>query len=291
VIELDFENDLKHIVQGELSALGYPQEGDLDSVLVRYLNIKHRLPPVVPWGIHISEQLKAKELPLEIREGLKLFIERAKAGEDLKPYMSTRILDADFPDLMFYDWGIHHFHLGKESNARGFIERTDELLFAITDPNGRIMYLIDVISHHGSFTSQDLLRIIEENWPSVLDPYVLKGVAPSFDGLSNGELEKLRKAGINLVLQIPRGRTLAPIGGGISTAKTSIYVRIKADGVKCVVHRLQQHLEDQAEKIEEYFAKEHGLRSEELDVRMTSYGQPTKIVELKTGVVLFEGQL
>lgn len=67
----------------------------------------------------------------------------------MKPYLSTRINDPDYADLMFYDWGVFHFHLGTKPHPKhnGFIKRTGELLFAITEqstatiqtPSGRCL--------------------------------------------------------------------------------------------------------------------------------------------------------
>lgn len=293
MIRMNFEEDLKEIMLNELHALGYvsSEEDGLHTLLVRYLNIVRRLPPVVPWTISVSTELEKRKLPPDIREGLGLFLNRAKTGENLKPYISTRILDADFPDLMFYSWGIHHFHLGRSLDHRGFIERTDELLFAITEPETYTMYLIDVLLHLGSFTNQDLLRIIENNWPQVLDRYTLVGVTPSFNGLADDELRKLGNAGINVALQTPGGRVLAPMGGGITTAKTSVENTIEADRAKAIVRNLQQHLEGQAKKIEEHFESNFELLPNKLQLRLISFGQTIKVIEVNTGVVIFEGRL
>ena len=171
-------SDVERAIRQELSTLGYaPRPGDdLDAVLLRYINVLNRLPRVVAWDVRMSQDLASKRLPTPIQEGLEKFIEKAKAGVDLKPHVSTLITNPDYADLMFYDWGMLHFHLGTTLDSRGFIERTDELLFAITDPASAAMYLLDVLPHARVFTNKDLLRIVEDNWPQILARYTFSGI-------------------------------------------------------------------------------------------------------------------
>jgi len=95
--------------------------------------------------------------------------------KDLKPHLSTKIADPDYQDLMFYDWRTYHFHLGIKPHPKrpGFVARTDELLFAMTDPHEDKMYLIDIHPHKGAFENQDLMRIVEADWPEILSAHEL----------------------------------------------------------------------------------------------------------------------
>ena len=158
----DFLADLKSVVSQYLSTLGYPQtqEEDLDNVLIQYFNLQRRIPPVLAWTVKQSKELVAKSFPKSIGLGLQQFIQKAEFGQSLAPYLSKKIKELDYKDLMFYDWEVFHFHLGTnpDPNQQEFVERTGDLLFAIADPSKAEMYLID-IQNHGGFTNQDLLRI------------------------------------------------------------------------------------------------------------------------------------
>jgi hypothetical protein len=148
---MDFLADLKRLAEAELTALGFSSKprDDLDAVLVRYHNVKSRLPRRASWTVlrstEVSSKLSGNTLPAEIKNGLRHFIEKAERGDDLSPHLSTKIDKPDYPDLMFLDWGIYHFHLGTTPYAKNpkFVNRTDELLLAMIDQREDKMHLID----------------------------------------------------------------------------------------------------------------------------------------------------
>ncbi len=161
-----------------------------------------------------SNELARKSLLPEIRLGLEQFIKKAESGQNLKPHLSKKIDKPDYPDLMFYDWGVFHFHLGTNSNPHHneFVKRTGDVLFAIADSNKATMYLIDIHPHHGGFTNQDLLRIVKENWTEILAPHTLnRAIELPYNG-SDNDIDSLRKKGINPIIQIPDGPVLGSMG-------------------------------------------------------------------------------
>ncbi len=145
---VDFLADFRDDIAQQLSNLGHPitREEDLDTILIRYLNLVHRMPPTISWTVKQSKELKRERLSKEIYHGLQQFIRKAKSGKDLKPYLSLKINNPDYKDFMFYDWGFFHFHLGISPHAKqhGFISRTNEVLFAIANSETATMYLIDI---------------------------------------------------------------------------------------------------------------------------------------------------
>jgi len=197
--KIDLLSDLKIMVEQELSNLGYSNSitADLDTVLLNYFNVINRLPAIIKWKIKQSKEVKQKikTLTPDIKQGVENFIRKAKFGQDLRPHLSKRINQSDTKDLMFYDWGIFHFHLGirQDENQPDFVERTNELLFAIVKDN--TMHLIDIYPHHNSFSRQELIQIIENNWCEILDPYTLKGVIRLTHNVLNDGIHQLRNAG------------------------------------------------------------------------------------------------
>jgi len=254
--------------------------------LKRYLNLSLRIPPTIVWTVRQSKELPNKILPQEITLGLQQLIEKAEYGQDLKPHLSTKIDDnPDYQDLMFYDWGIFHFHLGTNPDPKrqGFVERTGDLLFAIAHSPTARMYLIDIHPHQGGFSNQDLLRILEENWPEILDPYTInRGVELPYNA-SDSEIKRLREAGIDPILQTPGGRVLTPIGGGITRDGNSRRIKTEADRIKTELRDFEEWFIQQPDSIAVYFNDKYGKNWDELEFKLKSFKKPEIIEEITTG--------
>lgn len=285
--KINFLADYKEIITQKLCSLGHPpkDEQDLDTVLKRYLNLSLRIPRTIVWTVRQSKELANKILPQEITLGLQQLIEKAESGQDLKPHLSKLIDDPDYQDLMFYDWGIFHFHLGTNPDPKrqGFVERTGDLLFAIAHSPTARMYLIDIHPHHGGFSNQDLLRILEENWPEILDPYTInRGVELPYNP-SDSDIKGLRKAGIDPILQTPGGRVLSQMGGGITRARNSSRIKRQADLIKTEVRQLEEWFIQQPDSIAVYFNDKYGKNWDELEFKLKSFKKPERIEEITTG--------
>jgi len=189
---------------------------------------------------------------------------------------------------MFYDWGIFHFHLGTNPHPRrqGFVERTDDLLFAIADSHTARMYLIDIHPHRGGFTNQDLLRILEENWPEIIEPHTLKCVDELTDNASDSDIDSLRKASMNTFLQTPGGRFLMPMGGGITIDGASTHIIIKAARIRTKVGDLEKSFIQERDTIADQFNDKYGKNWDELEFKLKSFEAPVNIEEITTGEII-----
>ncbi|MTJ11534.1 hypothetical protein FJR11_02755 [Anabaena sp. UHCC 0187] len=258
------------------------------------------MPPVICWNIKQSKDLISKSLSEEIHNGLQQFIEKAESGQDLKPHISTRINNPDYNDTMFSDWGFFHFHLGTtldpDPRRYGFIQRTNELLFAILAPNSETMYLIDVHPHTGGFINQDLLRIIEENWEELLDPHTVRGIDEIDYNPSDNDIGIFRKAGLVTISQTPGGRILFPMGGGNTTAGTynkkrtdgtSVKDREDADKIISRVRELENWFIQQRNTLASEFKNTYSKEWDDLHFKIISFEKPAEIKELITGHILF----
>ena len=295
---MDFLADMERLAGQELSKLGFTgKPGDnLDAVLVRYHNVKSRIPRRASWTVLRSTEVSRKLsghgpaiLTQNIEAGLRQFIEKAENGEDLKPHLSTKIADPDYQDLMFYDWRTYHFHLGTKPHPKrpGFVARTDELLFAMTDPHEDKMYLIDIHPHKGAFENQDLMRIVEADWPEILSAHELKGISvEGSEPRSAEDLRKDREAGLTVFTATPGGDLLAPPGGGITTACTSAANQFAADRDKRYARMLQERVEQDRPSIEEQFKRDHNLAWDDLDIRLTGFAPSFAVTETRTGEAL-----
>lgn len=265
---MNFEDDLRLQFASWMAENGYRSDGDLRALAIRHQNIVRRTPPTAEWELRVSKELSARNLLQETKHGLAYFMQQAERGADLRPFLSANIDDADYKDLMFYDWGIYHFHLGtklgEHGKRRGFIKGTDHILFAIADREHAIMYLLDIHPHRGGFTNQDLLRIIEGNWPEILAPYTARDITPSYENLSDEELDTLRQGGVNVLHGTPGGRTLFPMGGGIMGNRMSMLNLRAADHLLWRVHQAEAAFEASLSTIVMYFEREHAVNKADL---------------------------
>ncbi len=289
--KINFFADFKEKITQDLCSLGHPpkDEQDLDTVLKRYLNLSLRIPRTIVWTVRQSKELANKILPQEITLGLQQLIDKAESGQDLKPHLSTLIDKPDYKDLMFYDWGIFHFHLGTNPypKRQGFVDRTDDLLFAIADSHTARMYLIDIHPHLGGFTNQDLVRILEENWTDILAPDTLKRCVGLPYNASDSDIEHLRKAGIDPILQkTPGGRVLSQMGGGITSAGNSSRIKTEADRIKTDVREFEEWFIQQPDSIAVYFSDKYGKNWDELEFKLKSFKKPERREEITTGEML-----
>ncbi len=284
---INFISDLHEVITQKLSRLGHPPtpEEDIETLLIRSLNLARRVPPIIEWTVMQSNELARKSLLPEIRLGLEQFIKKAESGQNLKPHLSKKSDDPDYKDLMFYDWEVFHFHLGTNSNSNHneFVKRTGDLLFAIADSNTATMYLIDIHPHRGGFTNQNLLRIVQDNWAEILAPHTLNRVTEIDSNWSDNDIDSFRKAGINPILQIPDGPVLGSMGGGITTDGTSILNKIYADSIKTDVCQLQESFTQPKYGVATHFKSRYGKNWEELRFKVNSFEAPMEIEEMTTG--------
>jgi hypothetical protein len=97
-----------------------------------------------------------------LQPGIDLVGSKIELGIDLRPHISRKIVDLHFDDDLLNEWDIHHLHLGTTLDANGFVKRTGPVLFVRFDRQNA--YFINVLGH-GSWTNQDMIRIIHRKWP------------------------------------------------------------------------------------------------------------------------------
>lgn len=66
---------------------------------------------------------------------------------------------------MLSEWGIHHLHLSNKMTGDGFVERSDDVLFAIFRDGDA--YLVGIYGHPRSenWAAEATFAVIVRNWP------------------------------------------------------------------------------------------------------------------------------
>lgn len=175
VLQADFVRDVAVRCADMLSAAGYTYQAANDREKIRiYTSVKHRRIMTRRRNLHKA----AYTIPAHLVVGEQQLMEKAKSGGDLWPHQSRKIGNAAVEDGMLNDYGIQHFHLGTTPDPKcaDLIQGTSELLFAVVKEND--FYALGIFDHK-AWSKQALLDIIQSNWPTLIDPYVLKGIGLS----------------------------------------------------------------------------------------------------------------
>lgn len=207
--------DLDSILRTELRNKGYDPDiiSDQTDLAIAYASIKARRIESKPRHVHINPVLF---VPSELQTGFDQLVEKIKSGQNVNTHLSRLLAKVDSIDLLFYDWGINHMHLGTVIESDGFVNRTDPVAFIIVRNDD--VYIIS-IAEHGSWTDVGMLEIIDSNWPELVERNKIDGrFEPSFDVV---DLKKLRKAHINMGISLPNGHSYVAIGGGYASSGVS----------------------------------------------------------------------
>ncbi|MCZ4065665.1 hypothetical protein NB636_02100 [Oxalobacter aliiformigenes] len=218
----NFESDIKKVVLNELSINGFDvSELEDDRVLISYLEFRKRQ---FKLNKRIVYQSKSFNCPNNRLVGWKKLKSHIENGDDIRHYQSKRSDDIEFKDSMLNEWGGYHFHLGENVEHDKWIERTNELVFAILTDNE--FYAINVFKH-GGWADKEIVEIIHDNWPHLIEPYKVRHGKISYSPVGNDRLV-LRKNNINSAIELDDGTIYFPMGGGSTLSGDSINIVIKS---------------------------------------------------------------
>lgn len=284
VESLDLLEDLNSILLIELKKFGYQFENkDTHHLLTAFFNLQDKTVSTKRRRVHISKELRAKEIEKPYNDYLKQIRNKFKNGKDINPYLSTMSVKPYKKDLLLYDWGIHHLHINNKINNKGFIERSDYILFFVLKEDD--VYLIDVSKHkledRTEFSQQNLLVILRRNWPHLLEPFKLPegtGLTEKFDDKGHS---LLRNSGVTTSVEV-EGEVFALMGGGISSAKTSITHTRKADQIFNSLRRLEENLKIRQRGLKE-ITSEYKIPSIDTDFKLVLEDNFFYIIESHSG--------
>lgn len=186
--------------------------------------------------------------PSHLQKGLTDLEKAFETGGNIWPWQSKRIDNRSFEDGMFNDFGVMHFHLGIGFEQNGYINRDGALLFAIVDSTA--IYEIGIYSHKDWY-ELDLLNIVDENWPDLLNTVTINVLDVTNYPSTCDEVKALREAKVNSVIRLKSGRIVAPLGGGVVTNGTSNdavrsaqnWTRILQDGEKAIISDIKEQIQ------------------------------------------------
>jgi hypothetical protein len=186
--------------------------------------------------------------PTHLQTGLTNLETAFSTGSTIWPWQSKLIDRPTCEDGLYNDYGVVHFHLGVGSETTGYINRTNELLFAVIDSSS--VHEIGIYVH-GDWWELDILEAIDANWPSLLDRVTLHGLDVAISPRTREEVKALRKAKVVPFFRLNSGRIIAPPGGGIASDGTSIeavrsadsWAKVLRNGEKMIVANIEEQIQ------------------------------------------------
>ncbi|QYF82346.1 hypothetical protein KY492_25975 [Brevibacterium sp. PAMC21349] len=277
---MDLLEDLNNILQIEFKKLGYQtQKKDTHDLLTALFNLQDKTVSIMRRSVHISNELRAKEIEKPYNDYLKQIRNKFKNGKDINPHLSTMSVKPLKKDLLLYDWGIHHLHLNNKLNDKGFIERSDYILFFVLKEDN--VYFIDVTKHkledRTEFSQQHLLGIVKRNWAHLLEPFKAKGFPGLSEKIDDKSHSLLRNSGVATLVEVD-GEVFGLIGGGISTAKTNITHTRKTQEIFRSLRSLEDNLRKRQKSLKE-LTSEFKIPSIEADFKLILEDKSFYIVE------------
>lgn len=185
-----------------------------EQVMIAYFTKARVFLPAHVWDVKISSDFTC---PKENKEGLENLKRKMLNGDNINPHLSRINKHVDRQDMMLYEWGIYHFHLGPTIEEDGYIQRTGNVLYAYID--GNKIYYIGVYPH-GKWSDKDLIEKIHTNFPEAIAVYKLQNAALEVD-INSQERKQLRDAHINMGVRMADGTTYLGPGMGFTSAGTS----------------------------------------------------------------------
>ena len=247
---MTLRSDLSRLIQGQFDKHGisYDRSMTVNRLVARYFEMNIRMIQPAPRQVHFSDQTCASlgELSRRSKDNTparvawaavfrlrQLLVESA----NVNAFLSKNISRATGWDGLMWQYGMHHFHLGNETDKDGFVKRSGHLLFAIVAPLDA--YFVDVRPHPSpggvEWVSQELLRIVHLNWPKLIEAKVLHGIHGS--ELTDGEMHALRRKNVNYAMVID-GKAIAPLLCGMAGDGSSVLCTVLAGRL---LQELQNH--------------------------------------------------
>jgi hypothetical protein len=160
-------------------------------------------------------------LPEKFRRALDTILREIKSGEDINSHLSRDAFTAGSNDLLLNAWRLHHLHVSdtKKNFREFFFDRSDYLAFVWFEKSHA--YLAGILPHKAEnvFARQVLLATVLDNWPELLEPQEFKNVRSVEPRFSDDQVNRLRNAHLNFVIEV-KGRYFLPPGGLITGAGT-----------------------------------------------------------------------
>ena len=210
------------MLRSELAEAGFNSMADYnnDKVIMTYFTKCMSFLIPIKYKIHVHSDFTC---PIEYQDGYRQLIDKMSNGENINAHLSRTTKSTEKHDLMLYEWGIYHFHLGSIIEDDGYIQRTKDVLYAYIKEND--IYIIGIYEH-GKWSDKELIEIIHKYYPESIADSKMENVVIETH-FTTDDRKQLRKAKINMAVQLDDGTCYIGPGWGINGAGTSAWSSLR----------------------------------------------------------------
>jgi hypothetical protein len=198
----DYDNYCRETLAGEFIEYKPTKHGSVHD----YQKYKYRIVSTYP-----REVVEANDLtvPAKYSVAYTEIVKDIIEGKPLKKYQSRNLKRINYNDDMLSHWKIQHFHLGRNIEEDGFVERTKDLLFIFFVKCKA--YILGIFSH-GDWCDTSIIEILHSNWPTELLLYKSENTGKF---LTAEEHRVLRKKNFNTTITMQDGTEYFGPGLGV----------------------------------------------------------------------------
>lgn len=299
---MDFLRDIELIALAGLSGFGVDYSGKpMCEAIDAFLTLEYKLIEEKPRTVLFSNKLLSSNFDEDIVRGLNILETKFKNGEDVNPHLGGRPFDPTYTDRLFADWGIQHFHLSDEAHRSDprLLKRTNETLFAVLS-DGEACF-VDLKSHPDKnsnryvYEDKELLQIIVDEWPTLLERFRNPGVIGlEFEINEPEQIAKMRgnenkKEGAVNVFHKINGFVYSPLGGGLTSAGTPAIVRRRANELHWLAKDLEKWVREERPQIDKELSGYDGYDPRSAQFRFAFDRERFWIYEERTKVAIYVG--
>lgn len=303
---IDFKKDVREQVINILKEnnINFNEKSSTCELLINYLNALNKRISTnkrkVLFSDNIQEIINSSNLNKKYIDAIFTFKNNFENGIDMNGHLSTNIYYSELSlkkknkiyrqsrDYLLDDWGIYHIHLN-EKEAKNENEmhgnRSEYLLFVKVTIDK--VYFIDILNHNEKnvFAKQELLKVLDRNWPFLLEKYRLHGIN-ACTSYTDEEINKRRKNGEYILYNI-NGKVYMPIGGGLTSAGTNVSHTNTADNILQDIEIIESYIKDNYISIQKEVEDITGIKvpNRFLKFKMFLEDRGYVVEELNTGYI------
>ena len=289
-VRIGFEDDICKEVDRILLVNNIKQKTEnYADALLDFLTINRKYIKQHPRAVLLSKEITQNQSQNPDRwNQLQNIIRIANAGDNLNPFQSRKLYEPNSHDTLLYNWHIHHLHLSPNSHNKDqrFNERTEYLVFAVIHPT--TIYFLDFDSHYTDyvFAEENWLRIIINNWPSLLTPYDGDPVFSNGQAVTTELRNKLWK---NYTLGFTKvdGKAYVHPGIGVTSSGHSLMVVNQRNLILGWIYEQSKLIAENKTEFEDAFLQLFNISSDKIVYKLR-LAPKIQIYEQTTQDILFE---